>query len=97
VGEAYDSLRREMVRALHEDPERIVAAPRLDRVVTAAEVVGADFSSKPDLLTEAIRIIAEQATSGNLRASAFIATIANRHAKFHCDDLARMMAVGEAA
>lgn len=97
VGKAYDDLRKEIIRALHEDPSRVVAAPGFGRVVTAAEVVDDDFAGNPDFLHEALQIIGEQARSGDLRASAFVAAVANRHAAYHCDDLAQLWADGEAA
>lgn len=97
VGAAYAALRKELIRALHEDPSRVVAAPGYGRGVPAAEIVDDDFAGHPEFLHEALQIIGEQASSGNLRASAFIAAIANRHAAFHCDDLAQLLAGEEAA
>lgn len=101
VGAAYQALLREFVRALHEDPSRVVAAPGFEHVVTAADVVDDDFAGTNGeaFRHELLSIVgaAAQGEDVHLRASAWIAKAASRYAEYHADDLAHLMASKEAA
>jgi hypothetical protein len=97
--EAHRSLRRELIRALHEDPARVVATPAFGRVNTAADVVLDEFSGAngDQSLHQLLRIVGRAARGEvvHLEAAAWIAATAERHALWHRDDLVHVMEGGE--
>lgn len=93
VMQARDELRREMVAAMTAGAaQRIVPAPGYSGEWTLEECLRYDLADPEcTLLAELIAVCGLAARSGDPVAIGAIAKVAERHATFHADDLAREM------
>lgn len=96
--QCHQRLRDELIKALMEDPQRVVATPGFHvKSMTAADVVRDDLCSKlGDKLMHELLWIAGEVAKGqmnhklHLRAAALIAGVAKSHADYHADDEAEL-------
>lgn len=94
---AYEILRAEFLRGVNR-PEMIVRTPGFGPgAMTAADICLDQMESDRMVLVSAIRMMsdASQGVDVQLRASAWIAERANKHAAWHKDDLAIEIEAGE--
>lgn len=92
VEAAYLQLHREFLSAALADPRRAIQTPGFSKTRTpVANVISEEFSGKDgeELLNEFCRVIADAARGVDCRnkAMGLLCSIADTHARFHCDDL----------
>lgn len=91
---AYRALRDELIDALTTEPTRIVRTPGAHvQTMPALDVIADDFAGRDgDSVLHELLLIAAAASTGpdpalRIRAQAWIAARADRHAEFHASDM----------
>ncbi len=95
--ECYARLRDELIDAIRNDPQRVVATPAQAHEYSAAEVVADIESGSEQLHHERIRMTAAAAAGEDiaLRAALWMTLVAQEHAENHAGDMTEEIVNGE--